>query len=297
MRPDGQIAYRSMLFTPGNRPDRMARALGSGADAVVFDLEDSVPEEEREKARASVAERLAEVSGGVDVWVRVVAVGVSGFDEDLDIAVRPGLTGVLLPAVDGPAAVRSADELITGLERSRGLAVGSVALLPVAESALGIRNLFDSLTASPRVTAAAFPGAAGADLCADLGAMPTTAGTELLHVRSKVLLDARAAGISTILDSAWVDLEDLDGLRLDAAFGRRLGYTGRFAIHPRQLNVLHEVFTATQGEITDAHALLAAYDDAGRNGHGATRHRGRLVDAAMAQAARRLLATAARRSR
>jgi len=109
-----------------------------------------------------------------------------------------------------------------------------------------------------------------------------------------VLLDARAAGVQVILDSVWVDLDDLAGLREDSVRSRRLGYTGRFAIHPRQLDVLHDVFTATPGEIADARALLAAYHDARGNGQGAIRHRGRLVDAAMAETARRVLATADR---
>jgi citrate lyase subunit beta / citryl-CoA lyase len=288
------MTYRSMLFTPGNRPSRMTRALGSAADAVVLDLEDSVPEEQREQARAAVAQCLSEVPGGVDCWVRVVAVDRPGLDLDLDAAVRPGLTGVVLPGVDGPAAVRTADDLISGIERRRSLPAGSVALLPLAESALGVRNLFDSLTASRRVTATSFPGAAGADLCSDLGAVPTAGGTELLHARSKVLLDARAAGVTTILDGVWVDLDDPDGLRRDTAFGRRIGYTGRFAIHPAQLPVLHEVFTPSARELRDARELLAAYADARSRGDGALRHRGRLVDRAMAARAERLLTSGER---
>jgi len=270
--------------------------LDSGADAVVLDLEDSVPSQERERARCIIASRLRQACARTapDLWVRTNQVTSSDFGHDLRVSVHGGLTGIVLPQVDHPDAVRVADREITAWERRHGLPLGAVALLPVAESALGVRNLFDILSASERVRVAAFPGAAGGDLCASLGVTGTADGQELLYARSKVLLDARAAGVQVILDSVWVDLDDLAGLREDSVRSRRLGYTGRFAIHPRQLDILHAVFTATRGEIADARALLAAYHDARRNGHGAIRHHGRLVDAAMAETARRVLATADR---
>jgi citrate lyase subunit beta / citryl-CoA lyase len=282
-----------MLFVPGNRAARVEHACESGADAVVLDLEDSVPEHERESARSIIAGRLphAGAEADPDLWVRTSPATSSGFDDDLRVSVQSGLTGIVLPQVDHPEAVRLADEAILAFERLHGLPLGVVALLPVAESALGIRNLFDILSASKRVRVAAFPGAAGGDLCASLGVSWTPGGQELLYARSKVLLDARAAGVEMILDSVWADIDDLVGLRDDSELSRRLGYTGRFAIHPHQLNVLHNVFTATRADVADAQALLVAYDDARRNGHGAIRHRGRLVDAAMAENARRLLAT------
>jgi len=288
------MIYRSMLFVPGNRASRVDRAFGSGADAVVIDLEDAVPSHERERARTIVANRLppAGAQTGPDLWVRTNQVDSADFSDDLRASVQGGLAGIVLPQVDHADAVRVADEQIVGLELRQGLPLGAVALLPVAESALGIRNLFEILSASKRVRVAAFPGAAGGDLCASLGVTWTAGGQELLYARSKVLLDARAAGVQVILDSVWADLDDLDGLREDSVMSRRLGYTGRFAIHPRQLDALHEVFTATRGELADARALLAAYDEAGRGGRGAIRHRGRLVDRAMAETARRLLAAA-----
>jgi citrate lyase subunit beta/citryl-CoA lyase len=278
-----------MLFAPGNRPGRMSVALASGADAVVLDLEDSVPHQERERARANVAQCLSEVPDGVECWVRVVAAHVPGFGLDLDAAVRPGLTGLVLPGVDSPAAVAAADKVIGDIERRRGLPARSVALLPLAESALGVRNLYDALTASSRVTATAFPGAVDADLCTDLGAQPTPGGNELLYARSKVLLDARAAGLDCILDSVWTDLDDAEGLRRDSRSGRRIGYTGRLAIHPAQIPVLHEVFTPSALELADARELLSAYEQAQDRGEGALRYRGRLVDRAMAERAERLL--------
>jgi len=288
-----RVTYRSMLFVPGNRASRVEHACESGADAVVLDLEGSVPEHEQESARSTVARRLLQTgpAAGPDLWVRTSPATSSSFGHDLRVSVQSGLTGIVLPQVDHPEAVRLADDAILAFERLHGLPLGTVALLPVAESALGVRNLFDILSASERVRVAAFPGAAGGDLCASLGVTWTAGGQELLYARSKVLLDARAAGVEVILDSVWADLDDLVGLRDDSVLSRRLGYTGRFAIHPHQLNVLHNVFTATRAEVAEAHALLAAYDDARRNGYGAIRHRGRLVDAAMADNARRLLAT------
>jgi citrate lyase subunit beta/citryl-CoA lyase len=278
-----------MLFVPGDRPERMDRAIESGADAVVFDLEDSVTPEHHAVARETVAAKIG--PEGVDRWVRILAFGSEDADLDLLAAVRPGLAGVILPGVCDAGTVRSADVRIAELERAAGVDPGSIRLLPLIESALGLHRAFDILSASSRVGVGAFAGAPGADLCTDLGAQPTPGGLELLHARSHLVLEARAAGMDSVIDSVWVDLEDTAGLEADSRLGRRLGFTGRFAIHPKQIAALHTAYSPTAAEIDDARAVVSAYETGRAAGHGAIRHRGRLVDRAMAVAAERLLAS------
>ena len=278
-----------MLFVPGDRPERMDRALGTDADAVIFDLGDSVTADRHIIAREAICERI--VPDGVDVWVRTQTFGTIEAELDLQAVIRPGLAGVVLPDVREAQTVRAADAHLTDLESAAGVPPGGIQLLPLIESAIGLHHAFDILSASARVTIGAFAGAPGGDLCNDLGIEPTSSGLELLHARSHLVLEARAAGKMSVLDSVWVDLEDLAGLEADSRLGRRLGYTGRFAIHPAQLPALHEAYQPSAVQISDARALLAAYEAAGAAGHGAVRHRGRLIDRAMALGAERLLAS------
>ena len=160
------------------------------------------------------------------------------------------------------------------------------------ESARGLRRLHDILTASERVGSASFQGARGGDLVRDLGATWSLEGRELLFVRSLVVFEARAAGIEQIFDGVFVDLDDDAGFEADTEAGRRLGYTGRVAIHPRQVAIVNRVHTPTPEAVDAARELIAAFREAERDGVGAIRHRGRLVDYAMVRDAEQLLARA-----
>lgn len=282
------MKLRSMLVVPGNRPDRMAKAAGYGPDALSLDLEDSVPPGEHAAAREHVAAFL-DAMPRVPVFVRPVAVGRAEFEEDLDAAVRPGLAGLILPQVEHPDEVRAVDRRLGALERERELERGSVRLMPAAESASAVRHLYEIVTASERVLGTNFNGADGGDLCTDLGVTWTLDGPELLYVRSKVLFTARAARLEVILDSVFADLEDESGFERDTELGRRFGYTGRTAIHPRQLATINRIYSPSQAELDHARALLDAFREAERRGAGAIRHQGKLVDYAMVRRAERLL--------
>ena len=286
------MRLRSILVVPGNRPDRIAKAARYGPDALSLDLEDSVPPAEHAAARDHVAAFLDGMPS-LPVLVRPVAVGRPEFDGDLDAAVRPGLTGLILPQVEQPDEMREAARRLSELERERELKPGSVRLLPAAESAAAVRRLYEIVTASERVLGTNFNGAEGGDLCNDLGATWTLDGPELLYVRSKVLFTARAAGLEVILDSVFADLEDEPGFERDTALGRRLGYTGRTAIHPRQVPTINRLYSPSQADVESARALLDAFREAERAGVGAIRHRGKLVDYAMVRRAERLLAQVA----
>lgn len=282
------MKLRSMLVVPGNRPDRMAKATGYGPDSLTLDLEDSVPPAEHAAARHHVAAFL-DAMPSLPVFVRPVALGRREFEEDLDAAVRPGLAGLILPQVEHPDEVRAVDQRLAGLERERGLEPGSVRLMPAAESASAVRRLYEIVTASERVLGTNFNGADGGDLCTDLGVTWTLDGPELLYVRSKVLFTGRAAGLELILDSVFADLEDEPGFERDTELGRRLGYTGRTAIHPRQLPTINQIYSPSQAELASARALLEAFHEAEQRGTGAIRHEGKLVDYAMVRRAERLL--------
>ena len=282
------MRLRSTLVVPGNRPERIAKAPGYGPDVLLLDLEDSVPPAEHASARGHIA-RYLDSGPPLPVLVRPVSVRRSEFDDDLEAVVRPGLFALTLPQVEHPDEVRAADARLGRLEAERGLPARSVRLFPAAESAAAVHGLYDILTASSRVLGTSFNGADGGDLCADLGVTWTLTGEELLYIRSRVLFTARAAGLSVILDSVFADLHDEAGFARDTAFGRRLGYTGRTAVHPRQLPTIHRVYTPSEAEVESARDLLAAFAEAEAAGQGAIEHRGKLVDYAMVRRAHRLL--------
>lgn len=285
--------HRSYLYAPGSRPDVMRKAFGSGADAVVLDLEDAVPAGVQAQARSNVAALLDEVALGdpggpthPDIHVRINRDGAGYAVADVDAVVRPGLDAIRLPKVESVEAVREVADHLERLERERALAVGCVRLYLAVESALGVLASAGTLTASPRVARAAI---GIADLLADLGA----AGDDelaTLHARSELVLRSRAADVGPPIDSVHTELDDDEGLRAGARRARALGFHGKSVIHPRQLAAVHEVFTPSDDELRDAERIVAALDASERRGEGAVALDGRFVDAAVAARARGVLA-------
>ncbi|MDG4827529.1 CoA ester lyase [Asanoa sp. WMMD1127] len=261
------------LYVPGDRPDRFAKAVASGADAVILDLEDAVVASRKAYAREAVASFLAEPHP-VPIQVRVNE--LTGPDVDADLAAlagRPGLDGLRLPKVESPAAVRPL----------------GVPLHPLIESAAGLEAAHAIATAHPTVASI---GLGEADLRSDLGVADDDG---LLWARGRIVVAARAAGLPPPAMSVYADVADADGLAASCALGRRLGFLGRTAIHPRQLPVIVDAFRPTEAELEKATALLAALAEAERRDSGtAVLADGRFADRAMAAAAQRVVDLAAR---
>ena len=272
---------RSLLFVPANRGDRMGKALASEADAAVFDLESAIPRGEATVARDLVREMVA--GHGVPrpaAFVRVSAVGTDDFAADLLASVHPNLTGILLPQVSGVADVRDAAAALEAAEAAAGVPIGSTVLLPLLETAAAVREAYDIACASPRVAYLGGGVSREGDIARAIGFEWTPEGTETLFLRSKVLVDARAAGIANPITGIWGIVDDLDGLRAFAEQNRRLGYEGMMCIHPAHLPVLHDVFTPSPAEIERWQAVIDAMEEAEREGLGAIRLDGRLIDVA-----------------
>jgi len=280
---------RSLLFVPAHRDGWAAKAVAAAADGVLLDLQDAVPDADKAAARDAVA-ALVGAGVGRPVLVRVAPSGAPGHEEDLDAAVRPGLTGVVLPLVSGPDDVEAVAARITELERARGMRDGTTVIVPLVETARAARFAFEVASASPRVAYMGGGTAPDGDIAHALGFRWTPAGMETLFLRSWALLNARAAGVPYPLTGIWPVVDDLDGLRAFAEQGRGLGYTGMLAIHPSHVAVINEVFTPTADEIARWEGTLDALGGA----EGATRLDGMMIDAAHARTARDALAAAAR---
>jgi citrate lyase subunit beta / citryl-CoA lyase len=298
---------RTALFVPGDRPDRVAKAVRCAAEAIVVDLEDAVAAEAKGRARDQAVDALAQVgasrqdgpgsgepgSAGPALLVRVNAADTAWFADDVD-ALAPvlhSLSGVMLPMCATPGDIQRLDAALTGLEVSLVRPARHTAILPIIETAQGVLGAAGIAAASARVHTLVF---GAADLSAELGVTATADGDELLYARSHVALATAAAGRRQPLDGPHLTLDDTDGLSRSAAHARRLGYGGKVVIHPSQLDIVTAAFSPTAAEVDWAHAVDEAFTEAEYAGRGAVRlHDGTFVDPPVANRARAILAEVA----
>jgi citrate lyase subunit beta/citryl-CoA lyase len=285
--------YRTLLFAPGNHPRRIEKAFTLKADAVILDLEDSVPPAEKPASRGAVAQALAQPRT-CRGYVRVNAMGTPYCYGDLVATVVKGVDGVVLPKVESAADLHAIDWLIANLERERGLQVGGLDLIPIIETSSGlsrIERILQARTLKPysgvwRVRRVAF---GAADFSADAGLSPGQDEVELEYARARVVLASRAAGMEGPLDSPWFHLKDIDGFRHAIARSRRSGYQGRLCIHPDQISLANEGYAPTAEEIAAAERIVAAFRAAEAGGAAAIQVDGQMVDYPIVQRAERLL--------
>lgn len=273
-------AYRSVLFVPGHRPAWVEKAVNAGADCVVLDLEDSVPAGEKAAARALVAESIRRVrtaNAEVGLFVRVNPLATRLTGGDLEEVVVPGLTGIFAPKVERATDVLQYDALLDHFEERNG--VGGLEYIVPVETVQAIQNCREVALSSPRVGAMIGPSAEHADIARAVGYEWTPEGQETLYLRSRVLLACREAGIHA-LTGLWEDLENLDGLREFALRGRRLGFRGMIAIHPKHVATVNEVFSPSAEDIAFYEGMVKAYEAAAADGTGALRYRGLHIDKA-----------------
>jgi len=257
---------RTLLFAPGDQPRKLARVATFGADAIVLDLEDAVAVSRKDDARGMVHE------------ARVNALVTGRCQNDLAAVVCPGLDAVVLPKVEDPGELPEVDERIAALELKGGLPSGSIRLLPLIETARGVAQVEAIASRAPvRVLTFGFgPG----DLTTDLGIDLTSDATELLYARSRLVIAARAGGLSPPIDGVYLlDLADTVGLIEDTRRGRQLGYQGRAVIHPNQVAPVHEVYSdVSPRELEQAAEIVRGFETAEAAGTGAIQIAGRLID-------------------
>ena len=287
---------RTALFAPGIKERVMSKALESGADAVILDLEDSVPLASKVEARTMVAKTIdnaVAMASHPAIYVRVNAASTGMLLDDIEAVTRPGLDAVLLSKAEAIEDVQQCAAALERHESQRGMKRGSAEIILQIENALGVYNCFNLIKASPRVGATCFGSARDGDLQSDLGCSWSIEGTELLYARSKVLLDTRAAGGDVFpFDGVFADLNDEVGLIADSRLSARLGYIGRTVIHPKQIAPVKAAYAVPDAEIAYYKKISAEFTAAEKAGVAAIAVDGKLVDYAMAQRARRVLALA-----
>lgn len=279
---------RSRLYVPGNNPSMLVNAGVYGADVLTFDLEDSVSPGEKLAARLLVGELLKEESvdfGRSEVTVRINPLSTPYGKKDLLEIVCDRLEGVYLPKTESEEDVIMLDDLLTRLEEERGLEVGRIKIFAIIETARGVLNAYKIGTASKRLEAITI---GGEDLTADLGGERTPDGMTLFTARQMILLAARAAGVQA-LDTVYSDINDSEGLYQEAVTVRKMGYDGKAAIHPSQIEVIHRAFTPTQEEIDYARRVIEALEEAKREGSGVAALGSKMIDRPIVKRAERIL--------
>jgi citrate lyase subunit beta / citryl-CoA lyase len=288
---DEPVMLRSLLFVPGNRADMLDKAIGLAPDALVPDLEDSVPPAEKAKARdivASFLPRLAEA--GVAVIPRANPASTGLLEDDLAALVGPDIFGITVGKIGDASELDHVEAHIERLEAEAGMEKGRVRLVPWIETARAVVNAYEICSASPRVVAVAF---GAEDFTNDMEIERTEDASEIVYPRQAIGVAARAADVLA-LDTPWVAFRDPDGLKRDARAARGYGFRGKFAIHPSQIGPINEAFAPTEAELEYARRVISVFEEAEESGSGATSLDGKMIDIPVVRRARGLLDLASR---
>lgn len=280
---------RSVLFAPGIDTRKMEKALGLGADVVVLDLEDSVGAARKAEARELVAGFVDRPRGGSTLWVRVNPPDTEFFTGDMLHIVARRPDSIMLPKAETAAGVARVEWLLGLLENHYGLEQGAIELVPLVESAAGVKNAADISSAGPRIKRLCF---GAVDYTLDMGIELTRDGAELFYARSALAIASRSAGLEGPIDTVFTDVKDNAGLTADCRVARSLGFQGKLAIHPGQVEIINNTFAPTPEEIAWAGKVVEAYEAARARGSDVARLNGKLIEKPVARRAQKVLSVA-----
>ena len=265
--------FRSLIFVPGNNSRFLEKAKKLNADIVCFDLEDSVPDHEKKTARNLIKQALkSRPEYSSSIFVRVNSPESGKIPEDLNEIVQKGIDGIVIPKVNNVRELKKIEKSILPLEKSKKLK--PIKIIPSIETAEGVVNTYQIASFSTRVSAVVF---GVFDLLNDLGIDYKKDSDGAKYSRTKIPVDAKAAGVASI-DAIWQDLKDIKGLEKDCKVGRDLGFTGKSLIHPDQIPIVHKIFFPTKSEISWAEKVHKTYTESIQKGRGATTVEGKMID-------------------
>ncbi|MEI6856660.1 aldolase/citrate lyase family protein [Psychrilyobacter sp.] len=266
---------RSMLFMPGNNPGMLQTAEVFGSDSVILDLEDAVSLGEKDAARILIKGALKTFNyGTTEVVIRINPFSTPYALEDIDVMARLKPNAILLPKAT-PEDMKQLDEMLTKIEKEEGFEEGSIRIHALVETTYGVETVYETIKTSSRVDSVCL---GGEDLAADLGVERTKDSEELFYARTKVVNACKALKIDAI-DTPFTDTNDEAGLLADTMHAKKLGFTGKLAINPRQINTIHKVYSPTAAEISWANRVMYAKDEAEKEGLGVLSLDGKMIDA------------------
>jgi citrate lyase subunit beta/citryl-CoA lyase len=284
---------RSFLFAPGNVARRVEKAFTLGADAVILDLEDSVAPSDKPATRKPVAEALRKPRR-MRGYVRVNSPSTPFCYRDLVETIHERVDGVVLPKVESAADLHAIDWLLAALERERGVAEGSIDLMPLVETAAGVQRIDRILQARNlrpysgpwRVKRIAF---GAGDYVNDVGLEPGLDEAELADARARLVLASRAAGMENPIDSPWFHFKEAEAFRRSLERSRRGGFQGRLCVHPDQIDPVNSAYLPSAEELARAERIVAAFKQAEAKGEAAIQVDGQMIDYPIVYRAQALL--------
>ena len=281
----GTRLLRSYLFAPGNHPRKVEKVFQVGADAVILDLEDAVAVAEKEVSRETVVEAMKKPRNCLG-YIRVNGLDTEFSLGDFQAVVGDWLDGIVVPKVEKAGDLQTADWILTNLEKERGLEVGSIDLLPIIETGLGIQNVEEIANSGTRVKRLSF---GAGDFTRDMGMIWSPNEDELSYARSRMVLASRNANIESPIDTVFIDLEDEEHLQKSAQAGAYFGFQGKLCIHPKQIAAVHAAFTPTAKQIKRAAKIVQAFKEAEEQGSASIQVDGYFVDYPIVEKAMRVL--------
>jgi len=276
--------FRSLIFVPGNNPRFLEKAKKIQADIVCFDLEDSVPDDQKINARKLIKSALkSKKSYKSTIFVRTNSPSSGKIPSDLKEVIQKGIDGIVIPKVNNIQELKKIEKILSKLEKIQKLK--PIQIIPSIESAQGVVNTYNIASFGKRISAVVF---GVFDLLNDIGVEYTKESLGEKYSRTKIPIDAHAAGVVAI-DAIWQDLKDSKGLEKDCKVGKNLGYSGKSIIHPDQISIVHKLFHPNKNEILWAQKVCKIYLESTKKGTGATTIEGKMIDEVHFKQAKALL--------
>lgn len=287
---DSAAPIRSFLFTPANHPRKVEKVFGSGADAIILDLEDACAASEKAASRAVAVAALSAPRSCLG-YVRVNATDTEWCFRDLDEVVGPWLDGIVAPKIERPEEIVLIDWMIAQFERERGLPIGAIDLMPIIETGAGLHALDAIIAAGTRMRRVSF---GAGDFTRDMGMKWSADEAELAYARGRLILASRVGGLEAPIDTVHINLADEDSFDQSVVTGVKFGFQGKLLIHPKQVARTNQSFMPSATEIARAEKIVAAFNAAEGAGSASIQVDGYFVDYPIVEKAQRVLALAVR---
>ncbi len=278
-----------MMFLNAQKPSLLKDPYVYKADSLMFDLEDAVAASAKDTARFSLYHALTTLDyRGAEKVVRINGLDTDLWEEDIRCVVACGADTIRIPKTESADMVKAVEEKVEAAEKEFGRPVGSTLLMAALESARGVMNCYEICKSSDRMIGVAL---SGGDYTKDLHTTITGTGVELMGARQHMVIAARAAGVQCF-DTVWTNLDDMEGFKKDVRTIKMMGFDGKSIINPRQIDIVHEIFTPTQKEIIFAEKVIREIDDKKAKGIGVFTVDGKMIDIAFYDGAKRTIALA-----
>lgn len=278
--------FRSLMFIPGNRLSMLEKSLTIFPDVYIPDMEDSVPFDRKDEAREVISGFLPNMMINNNIIIPRVNSITSGFlEEDVRTVLEHKIYGISVGKINTSEDIKMISSILDKYENIYKIEAGSIKIIPWIETALGITNAFEICCSSPRIISVAF---GAEDFTNDMGIIRSDDGFEIDYPRKLIVIAAKAAGVQAF-DTPYTKFKDLDGLKKDIFIAKRLGFSGKFAIHPGQIEIINKEFYPSKPEIENARKIIKSFEEAQINGRGSTSLNGLMIDIPVVERAKKIL--------